>query len=157
RPDYFPKAMMLSAVASQFSDLYALYAGQQSQHDRSDLPMHWEYEITIPDLRGNEPISAIACATGPKVIVSALTNDEKFSGILGGGGAKYINNFFLVDLATKEIDTMAIHPDLHNPDCSSIAMVSETEAYAVIHSRQVACWDGAQWLFRGQPPLDKYE
>lgn len=151
QPDHFPKGMVLAAIASQQSDLYALLVDQRrAPPDHGEpFPMHWEFANTLPNLRGDDPILAIASADGLVAFVSALTNDAKFT-FMGPG--TYWYRLFRVDLATGRIDVMPVDAALGNPAASSIAMASATEAYAAIGAK-VGCWNGAQWVRRGDPPL----
>jgi hypothetical protein len=156
-PENFPKGMILAAIAAQGPDVYALMVAEttlQATRGKKIL-MHWEFSLTVPNVPS---IDAIASANGLHAIAGVQRNGKFVISPL---------DMVLLDLTSKATSSMALAPAINGIKCVSIAIVSETEAYAIVESPKsfidpilvprVICWDGKQWMLRGQPSLGPKE
>jgi hypothetical protein len=153
-PENFPMGWILAALAAQGPDLYVLLVGQDiagPNRISKTLDMHWEFQATFAGANG---VNALASADG----LTAIVELSKGTPLLASPGP----NFSRLDLATGNIVSMPVGPGVGTGSASSIAIVSPDEAYAAVTGgslafggpkTQIVCWNGTQWIVRGQPAI----
>ena len=163
-PENFPKGMMLAALAAQGQDLFALFVGRDLVDPRPNaadmswkLDMYWEFQHSFTKAKN---VNAVASADGLAAIVElTMAAPSKFVSAPGP-------NFSRLDLATDSVTDMPTMAG--SGKAQSIAIVSADEAYAAVTftpaalfvpktEQQIMCWNGSQWIIRGQPPLSPGE
>jgi hypothetical protein len=110
--------------------------------------MHWEFQHTFADAVG---VSAVASADGMTAIVDLIHAPSGF-------GVETGPHFTRLDLSTGAVTPMPVQVGVGAGQAISIAIVSVNEAYAVISNAspgltgsKIVCWNGTEWIARGQP------